>query len=70
MKMVIDRFESEFAVCEKAGGLIVNIEKKLLPPGAAPGDVLIVDGIRVTVDRLETEKRRRRIAEKAEKMWE
>lgn len=52
MRVVIDRFEGEFAVCEADEGNMINIEKSKLPEGAREGDVLEVtdDGISIASD--------------------
>ena len=42
MKVVIDRFEGDFAVCEKDDRTMFNISKDRLPNGAKEGDVLSI----------------------------
>lgn len=55
MKVIIDRFEGEYAVVEIAIGKFVNIPKILIP-NANEGDV-----IKIEVDKNETEKRKKHI---------
>ena len=55
-KLIIDRFEGDFAVCETENLEFVNIPKKALPENAVEGDV-----ITVKIDGDETRERRKRI---------
>lgn len=55
MKLIIDRFEGEFAVIEADGGVTFNIPKKVLS-GYREGDVL-----KIELDSDETAKRAERI---------
>ncbi len=50
MKVVIDRFEGEFAVIELENGDMVDIPKKILPDNAKEGSV-----IKITCDEKETQ---------------
>ena len=43
MKVIIDRFEGNYAICEKEDFFIIDILKEKLPTDAKPGDVLVVD---------------------------
>ncbi len=61
MKVIIDRFEGEFAVCEKENLDMMDIEIKKLPEGVREGDVLIIEGDDIKIDRDETENRKKRI---------
>jgi hypothetical protein len=62
MKSSIDRFEGKFAVCESVDGTSMNIEKSKLPEGAKAGDVLDIDGAKITIDTAETEARKKKAA--------
>lgn len=53
MKIIIDRFENEFAVAELENGETVAVPKILFPSNAKEGSV-----INITCDDDETEKRR------------
>lgn len=55
MNVTIDRFEGEFAVCEKADRSIINIKKERLPSNVKEGDVLIIEGDIIKVDSKETD---------------
>ena len=61
MKVSIDRFEGEIAVCEQDNGEILNIEKSRLPENAKEGDVLDIDDDMITIDHDETEQRKEQI---------
>jgi len=70
MKVIIDRFEGEFAVCEKEDRTMMEIPIKDIPAGAAEGDVLVVDQGSITADREETEKRKERIEGLMDSLWQ
>ncbi|NLC53945.1 MAG: DUF3006 domain-containing protein [Firmicutes bacterium] len=57
MRVIIDRFEAEYAVVELEDGSMALMATKLLP-GAKEGDVVLI-----TVDREETARRKRLIQE-------
>ncbi|MGN0521886.1 MAG: DUF3006 domain-containing protein [Eubacterium sp.] len=56
MKLIIDRFEGNYAVCEISAGKTVQIPTQALPKEASEGDV-----ISITVDKSETDKRKEKI---------
>ena len=70
MKVVIDRFEGKYAVCEKENRAMIDIQRIKLPQEAKPGDVLIINGDRITIDKDETLKRQKEIEELTEDLWE
>ena len=41
MRLIIDRFEGDFAVVELEDRSTIDIPKKLIPKGAKEGDVLV-----------------------------
>ena len=61
--MTIDRFEGDYAVCEKPDRKMINIKKDRLPAAAKEGDVLVIQGESIKVDSEETA-RRKEYAEK------
>lgn len=69
MKVIIDRFEGEFAVCEKEDRKIIDIEISKLPSNAKEGDVLNISNDTITIEVEETEKRRRKIEELTKNLW-
>lgn len=69
-KMIIDRFDGVYAICEdKKEKAFFAIEQTELPAGARTGDVLVItdDGV-LQIDKEETERRRTRILEKQNKL--
>jgi hypothetical protein len=64
MKLTIDRFEAEYAVLELPDGSMVNLPRKVLPADAGEGDI-----INITVDRDETQMRKKEIQKLAEDLW-
>lgn len=70
MRVVIDRFEGEHAICENESEELIKIERSKLPTDAAEGDVIVIDGDSITVDREETRKRKERIKKLMGELWE
>lgn len=70
MKLIIDRFEEGFAVCEDDNRSMHNIERSKLPGDAKEGDVLIFKCGIYRIDRSETDERRDRIKKKMDNLWE
>lgn len=70
MKVVIDRFEGDFAVCEKDDRSILNINRRDVPIDAKEGDVLNVDGDDINIDTDETSKRKEMVRLLTENIWE
>ena len=70
MKVIVDRFEGSYAVCEDEEQKMINIEIDKLPQGVKEGDVLIIEGDNIKVDKEETETRRERIRRLMEDLWE
>lgn len=69
MKLIIDRLEGEFAVCEREDGTMLNIPKDKIPKHAHEGDVLNVENNKITMDEEETRKRKEEIEELIRDMW-
>ena len=70
MKVIIDRFEGLYAVCEKEDRTMMDIKRINLPSGVKEGDVLGIDYGIITIDKGETKKRRREIEKLTEDLWE
>ena len=69
MKVIIDRFEGKFAVCEKEDRQMLDIEKSKIPITAKEGDVLNITNDRITIDIEATEKRKKEIEELTKDLW-
>ncbi|MCL1824292.1 MAG: DUF3006 domain-containing protein [Oscillospiraceae bacterium] len=65
--MIIDRFESEYAIIEDNENRL-EIKRTLLPENAKEGDVIVVKNKAFSVDEEETEKRRKEILKKLKKL--
>lgn len=70
MKVIIDRFEGEYAVCEKEDREMIDIEKDKLPPEAKEGDVLIIKEDNIYIDQEETIKRKKEIEKIMDDLWQ
>jgi len=70
MKVVIDRFEGKYAVCEKEDGEVTKILKSEIPIEAKEGDVLIIESDKIIIDGIETLRRREDIEKLMEDIWE
>lgn len=69
MKVIIDRFEGHFAVCEKMDRTMIDIERSKLPDGAKEGDVLELQEDKIIIDREATDKRKKEIELLTEDLW-
>lgn len=70
MKVIVDRFEGEYAICEMESMEMTKIEKCKLPSGVSEGDVLVIDGDKITIDHEETQRRKEKIERLMGKLWE
>ena len=67
---MIDRFEENYAVCERADGSTVDVDRSSLPEGVAEGDCLILDqNGEWSIDRDATEARRIRLARRTRALF-
>lgn len=67
----VDRFEGEYALCEEHSACgIVHIPLVELPDGVREGDLLAFTDGRYVVDQEATERLRKRILEKQNRLWE
>ncbi len=69
MKVIIDRFEGDFAVCEKHDRTMVTIRRDKLPTGAKEGDVLVIEGDTIKIDLSETAKRKKAADDLMKDLW-
>ena len=54
LELSIDRFEDRYAVCETQDGETLLLPREKLPANAAQGDILIIDGDVITIDKERT----------------
>ncbi len=64
MKVIIDRFEGDFAIVELEDKSTIGMPLKLVPEGGKEGDVL-----KITIDVEETKARRDRIEKLMDDLW-
>ncbi len=64
MRVIIDRFEGDFAVVEMGNGETVNMPGILVPKGAKEGDV-----IDIQINEEKTLERRRKIENMMKDLW-
>jgi hypothetical protein len=69
IKGIIDRFEGDIAVVE-IDGKTKDFPKSIFPKEAEVGDVIIIDGDKITVDKKATDKLRKEIEELMNEVWE
>lgn len=69
MKVIIDRFEGEYAVCEKENKEMIDIEIKNLPDDAKEGDILLIDNEKIIIDKTATENRKKYIEGLMDQLW-
>jgi hypothetical protein len=71
MKIVIDRFEGAFAVCENlATGEMMNIDKGMIPKEAKEGTVINLENGMAKIDADTTKERMEKIKRRMDKLWE
>jgi hypothetical protein len=70
MKVIIDRFEGDLAVCEKEDGTFMDIRSQSLPSKAKEGDILLINGDHISIDQSGTQEKRNKINKLMEDMWE
>ena len=70
MKVIVDRFEGGFAVCEDENRKMINIEKAKLPKDTGEGSILIINGDHIEIDLKETKSRQTRIKNLMDSLWE
>lgn len=70
MKVIIDRFEGKYAVCQQEDLNMVNIEKSKLPDNAKEGDVLSVFNDAISIDKKETDRLKKQVEKLSKDVWE
>lgn len=70
MRVIIDRFEGTYAVCEKEDRKMINIERVKIPTEAREGDMLLIEEDSIVIDKAGTEKRKSDIQKLMDDLWE
>lgn len=70
MRLVIDRFEGEYAICEKDDRNMQSVLRSHLPEGIHEGSCLQYNGIAYTIDEAAEKVTRERIKKKMDSLWE
>lgn len=70
MKVIIDRFEGKYAVCQQEDLSMINIEKSKLPKEAEEGDVLSVFDDTISIDKEETDRLKKQVEKLSKDVWE
>jgi hypothetical protein len=70
MRLIIDRFEGDFAVCENDDKVMVNINKEELPSEIKEGDIIYKYDEKYMIDLEETKKRKQEIQDITKNLWE
>lgn len=68
--VIIDSFEEDYAVCQTDEGEILKIEKAKIPTDAKEGDVLVLEGDEISINKEETIRLRQQIKKLMEDLWE
>lgn len=68
-RVIIDRFEGEFAVCEGEGKRMENVPRGLLPAEAKEGDCMVEEDGVWRIDADETSSRKARIEAMAKSLF-
>lgn len=69
MKVIIDRFEGDYAVCETENKEYINISKSELPQGIKEGDVLNCINDKWCIDTIATKERKEKIKNKLNSLF-
>ena len=69
MKVIIDRFESDYVVCETENKEYINIPKSELPQGIKEGDVLNCINDKWNIDTIATKERKEKIQNKLNSLF-
>jgi hypothetical protein len=64
MQLIIDRFEGQYAICEKPDRGMLKIPRQKIPAGACEDDILQVEGELFSIDLEATELKRKAAAQK------
>lgn len=69
MKVIIDRFEGSYAICEKNDKTMIDIKKINIPQNAQEGDILKIKGNSIIIDKNATKNRRENLEKLTKDLW-
>ena len=69
MRVIVDRIEGDFAVCEQDNRQMIDIPMKNIAFIPKEGDVLILDGNDMKFDFEETLRRKKEIEDMTKDLW-
>ncbi|WP_047153676.1 DUF3006 domain-containing protein [Aneurinibacillus tyrosinisolvens] len=69
MKGIVDRFEGEIVVVE-IEGKTHDFPKSLFPSEVKPGDIVVMDGKHISIDKKEMEERKKNINKLMDELFE
>lgn len=69
MKIIIDRFEGNYAVCETEEKKFIDIPKSDIPKGAKEGDVLSKTDNGYCIEKTETETKREEVKKRMNRLF-
>lgn len=70
MEVIVDRFEGDYAVCEKPNREMIDIHKDKLPKNVKEGDVLTISGDQITSSPGKRKAREERIQNLMNDLWD
>ncbi len=71
MELIVDRIESDFAICETIDRTTVDVLLALLPEGVQSGDVIVKNEFgNYVIDTERTLERKKRIVKLLNDLWE
>ncbi|NMA79037.1 MAG: DUF3006 domain-containing protein [Clostridiales bacterium] len=68
--LIIDRFEGDFAIIETDEDTFMQIPRKELPQNAREGDIIVKANDEYIIDHESTKKRRQKIIDMQNSLWE
>jgi len=69
MRLIVDRFEGDFAVCENENKEMINVCRSELPADVKEGDVLLKMNDKYVIDTAATEERKKKISRMMDELW-
>lgn len=69
MEVIVDRFEGDYAVCEKPNRQMIDIRREKLPPNVKEGDVLTIIDNQITINTERRKEREERIRNLMNDLW-